>query len=166
MNAAIEAAHAGDAGKGFSVVATEIRKLAEDSQSSSKEIERILVEIKQNIEMALKLSIGGRELVNRNTASIESSMEALNRIVSGVELINNMVAGIELTTKEQTEANSAILNDAKSLMGISQEIRNAVKEQSLGIEQITSALHLLADGTNQTVESAEGLMNTANALSL
>ncbi len=166
MNAAIEAAHAGDAGKGFSVVATEIRKLAEDSQSSSKEIERILVEIKQNIEMALKLSIGGRELVNRNTASIESSMDALNRIVSGVELINNMVAGIELTTKEQTEANSAILNDAKSLMGISQEIRNAVKEQSLGIEQITSALHLLADGTNQTVESAEGLMNTANALSL
>ena len=106
------------------------------------------------------------EGVNRNTASIESSMDALKRIVSGVELINNMVAGIEVTTKEQTEANSTILHDAKSLMGISHEIRNAVKEQSLGIEQITSSLHLLAEGTNHTVESADGLMLTANNLSL
>lgn len=166
MNAAIEAAHAGDAGRGFSVVASEIRKLAEDSQSSSKEIETILAEIKQDIGKALELSISGRDIANRNTASVESSMSALNRIVGGIDVINDMVSGIETTTKEQETANSGILEDAKNLMGISHQIRDAVKEQSLGIEQITSALQSLAAGTSQTVESADGLMETANTLKL
>ncbi|WP_020611416.1 methyl-accepting chemotaxis protein [Sediminispirochaeta bajacaliforniensis] len=166
MNAAIEAAHAGDAGRGFSVVATEIRKLAENSQTSSKEIEQIIEEIKLDISKALNLSISGREIATKNASVVETSLEALGRIVNGVELINDMLAGIETTTKEQSSANSDILNDAKNLMAISNEIRDAVNEQSQGIQQISAALQTLADGTSHTVESAEGLMTTANALAL
>lgn len=166
MNAAIEAAHAGDAGRGFGVVAAEIRKLAENSQASSKEIAQILDDIKLDIAKALDLSQSGRDLATRNAAAVETSLEALGRIVRGAQLIDEMLAGIETTTKEQSTANSQILEDAKNLMAISNEIRDAVSEQSQGIQQISSALQTLADGTNHTVESAESLMSTADALAL
>ncbi|MBI9103130.1 MAG: hypothetical protein JEY99_12005 [Spirochaetales bacterium] len=166
MNAAIEAAHAGDAGKGFSVVSSEIRKLAESAQASSREIEKILAEIKQGVQGTITITDESKKIVGSNMGNIGTSLTSLDQIISNVNQVDNMIAEIEGITREQTTATSDILENARGLMSISNEIKDSVQEQSLGISQITNALQTLVVGTNENVESAESLMNMANALSL
>ena len=166
MNAAIEAAHAGDAGKGFSVVAAEIRALAETSSKSSREIETILKEIKAGVTNTIHISDESKAVVHSNMSSVGTSLKSLEQIVANITTVDEMISEIEGITREQNIATTGILDDAKGLMTISNEIRDSVSEQSIGINQITDALHTLSSGTNENVESAEKLKKLAMELSL
>lgn len=166
MNAAIEAAHAGDSGKGFSVVAEEIRKLAENAQESSKEIEKILKEIKSGIEGSKTLSDTGRKTVAANMKNIETSMDSLGQIVESIKNMNQMLNEINHTTDEQSQATTTLLENARNLKTISDEVRGSTSEQSDGIVQITEALHVLAEGASANVAATEKLKQAAQDLEL
>lgn len=166
MNAAIEAAHAGDAGKGFSVVAEEIRKLAENAQNSSQEIEKILKQIRGGVEGTRKLSDQGLSTVNENMTNIEKSMSSLGQIVDTIKSMDTMISEINQSTDEQTSATSTLLDNARNLKSISDEVRGATVEQTEGIRQITDSLQVLSQGSNENVESAEKLKQAALELEL
>lgn len=115
MNAAIEAAHAGDAGKGFSVVADEIRKLAEESSSQGKNISVVLKNLKTEIEN-----------VTGHSAAMQ---KAFSEIATHTDIFKNQESTILAAMQEQSAGSGQIL---KAMAEIS-EITNEVKSSSNGI---------------------------------
>lgn len=145
MNAAIEAAHAGDAGRGFSVVADEIRKLSETSSVQSKTIGEQLKRIQESIGTVV-------------TASADST-RAFSSVSGNISETNTLVLQIKNAMKEQL-AGSMQIGQALSIMNDSTvEVRAASSEMSAGQKAILGEVKRLQDATVSMKEKV-GAMET------
>lgn len=133
MNAAIEAAHAGNAGKGFSVVAEEIRKLSENSSSQSKTIGTELKTIQKSID----------DIVN---VSAESK-KAFNAVYESIKETNTLVSQIATAMQEQQVGSQQINESLNTLNNATSEVKNASMEMSAGNESILKEVTKLQDAT-------------------
>ncbi|HSQ21780.1 MAG TPA: methyl-accepting chemotaxis protein, partial [Coriobacteriia bacterium] len=136
LNAAIEAARAGEAGKGFSVVAFEIRKLAESVVDSTGEIESIMTEIQS----------AANDLVL-------STEQELKQVQSGVELANVTGESLEqiLETIEQTTV------AAKEISAATQQQKSATEQVVKAMREVASVAQQTAAGSKQVASAAEQL---------
>lgn len=150
MNAAIEAAHAGDAGKGFSVVADEIRKLSETSTGQSKTIGEQLAKIKESIS-------------NVVTASDESA-QALTVVADKIRDTDQLVIQIRTAMEEQTEGSRQISEALKSMNDGSIEVRNASQEMTEGNKLILDEVRHLQDATLAMKSSMEEMSQGAEKI--
>lgn len=118
INASIEAAGAGEAGKRFGVVADEIRKLADRVGGSTKEIKTLIEEIRSAVHTTVMATESGSKAVDAGTRDFDGVSAAFQRIVSMVETATDASREIELSTKQQTTAveqvNLAITNVAQA----------------------------------------------------
>ncbi|GFN34896.1 methyl-accepting chemotaxis protein [Tepidimicrobium xylanilyticum] len=150
LNASIEAARAGDAGKGFSVVANEIRKLAEESKNAANKIEEI-------VEM---LQIESNNTVNIMGEVITVSQEQANA-VSNVKLaFDKIYESIEnISTKIKSVSNSIdILNDDKNKIVMSIENIAAISQETAAAsEQVTASMEQQSFASEEVAKSAEKL---------
>jgi methyl-accepting chemotaxis protein len=138
LNAAIEAARAGEQGRGFAVVADEVRKLAERTTKATKEIGDMIRQIQQD------------------TRSAVSSMEqGTNRVGHGVELAN-----------KTGEALSNIQSMINATAGMIQQIANAAEEQSTATRQIASDLESMTESTRMTTSGISKSAKACHDLSL
>ena len=98
LNAAIEAARAGEAGKGFAVVADEVRKLAERSGGATKEISSLIRSIQKTVEESIKATEEGNREVEKGVKNVNKSGEALKSILESIEEVaeQNRAANIEI----------------------------------------------------------------------
>ncbi|MFW5501145.1 MULTISPECIES: methyl-accepting chemotaxis protein [unclassified Maridesulfovibrio] len=137
LNAAIEAARAGEAGRGFAVVADEVRKLAEKTMTATHEVgsnvESIQLAMRTNMQ-AVENAVSAVEQTTELAAKSGSSLEA---IVSTVEYSASQVEGIATASEEQSSASEQI-NSAIS------EINNITRETTEGIQQSAKAVQELA----------------------
>ncbi|UVH54376.1 methyl-accepting chemotaxis protein [Pseudomonas sp. CBS] len=101
LNAAIEAARAGEAGRGFAVVADEVRALAHRTQQSTAEIERLVTNVQSGTELAVSSMSSNTELVTKTLGIAEGANEALGRINSAVNEINDLNLVIASASQEQ-----------------------------------------------------------------
>lgn len=101
LNAAIEAARAGEAGRGFAVVADEVRALAHRTQQSTTEIERLVTNVQNGTELAVGSMLSNTELVTKTLSIAEGANEALGRINSAVNEINDLNLVIASASQEQ-----------------------------------------------------------------
>ncbi len=144
FNASVEAARAGDAGKGFTVVAEEVGNLAEMSGKASTEISQML-----------KNSIVE---VNRITRETEVNMEAL--ILESQEKIKNGTLTVDKTSQELF-----LLTDrVHAITELMTEVATAIEEQSRGIGEITQAMHQIDQGVHSNVELSENTFDMAEKL--
>ena len=155
MNAAIEAAHAGEAGRGFSVVAAEIRKLAESSGQQSKTISDVLKKIKESID---KITIATENVLNGFSAidsgikkvseqeeNIRSAMEEQGAgsklILEGVSNINGITTEVREGSLEMLEGAQEVIKESENLELITHEITAGMNEMAIGTNEINLAVH-------------------------
>ncbi|PKL24555.1 MAG: hypothetical protein CVV47_08935 [Spirochaetae bacterium HGW-Spirochaetae-3] len=150
MNAAIEAAHAGEAGQGFSVVADEIRRLAETSSGQSRAIKTDLAEVQAAIE----------EVV---VSSAESS-ESFSRIAARIGQTDALVKEVSLAMEEQKEGTSQVLQALQSMNDITSEVKSGSTEMSEGNNTVLAEMARLQASTAEIEESVDAMSVEARDL--
>ena len=157
LNAAIEAARAGEAGKGFSVVADEIRKLAEQSSSSAKQIGDIIAEIKDSIDQSVieinKSSVAVAEQEKALTKTVNVFNEISISVDTITDKIKQVVESSNLLSSRATEAVEA----ASSIVSLTEEAASSTEEVSASTQEQTSVIHQIASSAKDLAELSSKL---------
>ncbi len=144
LNAAIEAARAGEQGRGFAVVADEVRKLAERTSSATEEIARMIADIKESSGQSQETMDEAMNRVNHGLALAEQGGESIGRIRQSAERVVHVVNEISQALKEQSIASNDIALNveriAQSASGNAQAARQ-VAQASSSMRDLTSDLH-------------------------
>ena len=162
LNAAIEAARAGEAGRGFSVVAEEVRKLAEQSQLSAEEIKERIAVIQGDTADAVVAMEAGTNEVALGTQAIREVGEQFQDITARVASIKSEMVEINDEVQKVSKGMQGIVTAMDTIDEVSrstseetQTISAAAEEQSASSEEIASASHSLADLATE-LQSATG----------
>ncbi|HMD30457.1 MAG TPA: CHASE3 domain-containing protein [Candidatus Acidoferrales bacterium] len=143
INATIEAAGAGDAGKRFAVVAEEIRKLADRVGGSTKEIRALIEEIRAAVNTTVMATEGGTKVVDFGAKQFVEVTAALNRISGLLETTTQAAREIELSTKQQA---------------------TAVEQVNLAVSNVAKAAQETEASTTQTLQTATQLSGLSREL--
>ncbi len=157
LNAAIEAARAGEHGRGFAVVADEVRKLAEDSGNAAKQISGLIHDIQQGTTNAVNSIHKSSEEVSNGSSALN---EALGRMKNVAEAGNNiamMVQEIAAAAEEQSASIEEITSSVDEVAAISQEAAAGTQEASAGVEQQNSAMQELAKNAKELAGMAASM---------
>lgn len=157
LNAAIEAARAGEHGRGFSVVAEEIRKLADQSKQSNLKISEILADIEKMIDRVSSQVNIIHTSASTSNASVEKVTEAFNSINYNSKLLVTKVEQVDSMTSKIDESTSDVLNN---ISGISA----AAQETSASVEEILAGINEQNDRISSIVKSFETLENLIDKL--
>ena len=173
LNAAIEAARAGEQGRGFAVVADEVRKLAERTTTATKEIAQMIKNIQDETKVAVTAMEGGTKQVEEGVISTGQAGDALKEIIHMSDQVGEMITHIATAATEQSSASEEINTNME-------QIAKLVKESAVGAQQSAKACQDLSglaldlqkmvgnfqvgngNGTRSTHRSAGGRRSTAN----
>ncbi|MFA7240837.1 MAG: methyl-accepting chemotaxis protein [Sulfuricellaceae bacterium] len=136
LNAAIEAARAGEHGRGFAVVADEVRKLSERTSKSTQEISSMIENIQSGTRLAIQSMEGGVKRVGEGALLAQQAGEAINQIKVGVGQVVLGVNEISQSLKENALSNSENSRKVESIARISEENSNAFMETSKTIQRV------------------------------
>lgn len=169
MNAAIEAAHAGDAGKGFSVVADEIRKLSETSSQQSKTIGEQLGSIRESIKTVVSASgessaaflnvsdkiRGTDELVRQIKNAMDEQNAGSRQIIDALKQMNDSTLEVKSASSEMSAGNKAIMKEILNLQSATGEMKDSMDNMSASARKIDETGAALGEITKKMGESID-----------
>ncbi|QAR32839.1 hypothetical protein EP073_05305 [Geovibrio thiophilus] len=156
LNAAIEAARAGEAGRGFAVVADEVRKLAERTQKSTKEIENMVKEMQANIRVVSKGSQGVTDSVEIQKGCTENAFESFHTINAAVEDLNSAIGSISAAIEEQSATTEEIAQSVENVARGSEHTNDVVMELMADANHLTGSLNGIADKYAKLTYTSKG----------
>jgi methyl-accepting chemotaxis protein len=160
LNAAIEAARAGEAGRGFAVVADEVRKLAERSVEAAKEIGEVVRQVQRDTGDAVEVARSGAEEAKTGILLADKAGAALRNIIESVSRSSELMGQIATSTAKQSQASSEVLETVAAMNAATAHVTKAVREQAEGSKQIRAAMEnikkVMAQAAYSTREQAAG----------
>lgn len=137
LNAAIEAARAGEHGRGFAVVADEVRKLAEKTTKATQEIGNMIKTIQDDTQGAMSSMNEGTRQVEEGVAMANEAGDALKQIVTSVERVTDMVRQIATAAEQQSATSEEISTNISGIAEIAQGNSTGVKQVSVATDDLS-----------------------------
>jgi twitching motility protein PilJ len=138
LNASIEAARAGESGRGFAIVADEVRQLADRAAKASKEIEQIVLQIQSETGNVMTAMEEGTQLVIEGTRRAEQAKNSLDEIIEVSRRIDELVRAISQATVQQTETSRSVAQVMQSVELTANETSKEAQKVAASLQQLVS----------------------------
>lgn len=152
LNAAIEAARAGEAGRGFAVVADEVRKLAEESGSAAKNINGLISSLQTNAKLAITGTVESSDIVKKTLKDAGNAQDALKEAIDRIKHVNETIQNIAAVAEEQAAS--------------SKEMAVAIDTVTQGMSDVSEKMKLVMESSDGATVSSENVAHTAQTLNM
>lgn len=157
LNAAIEAARAGEHGKGFAVVADEVRKLAEGVGASVNDITGIVESIQSESTGVAESLQGGYQEVERGTSQIKSTRETFTKINEAVEKVAEDIQSVTSNLSTMSSSSQEMSASVEEIASVAEEAAAGVEQTSASAQQTSSSMEEVSASSNELSKLAEEL---------
>ncbi len=164
LNAAIEAARAGEHGKGFAVVADEVRKLAERSSNATKEIGELIRTIQQTVADAVAAMEEGSGEVEKGASKANEAGVALEAILKAAEEVNREAMEAAAATKEMSKNADELVASMDTVSAVVEENTASTEEMAAGSSEVTQAIESIASISEENSAAVEEVSASAEEM--
>ncbi|MCB9134510.1 MAG: MCP four helix bundle domain-containing protein [Anaerolineales bacterium] len=165
LNAAIEAARAGEHGKGFAVVADEVRKLAERASSATKEIGALVKDIQYTVNDAVAAMNEGSSEVKRGVSQAKEAGLALEEILEASTEVSQQVMQIATAADQMNNLSNELVNAADAVSAVVEENTSATEQLSAGSNEVTQSIENIASVSEENSAAVEEVSASAEEMS-
>ncbi len=163
LNASIIASHAGDAGKGFMIVAEEIKDLAARTAGSTREIAKIIGEVRDGSEDAIDVVEKGMLTVNEGVKQSERTGEVLAQIVASTDQTSNLVRRVSAAMSLQSKGTKSVNLAMREVHGIVVKVRQVVSAQKGESRDLEASIRTMRIQMSRAVATARRQISVINA---
>ena len=157
LNASIEAARAGEQGRGFAVVAAQIQKLAEQSNESARQIERIILSLIEDSDKSVVTMNEVKEMMEQQSQNVTNTNEQVAQLIQEVEQSLGLIDAVSDQTAKINEARGSVVDTVQNLSAIAEENAASTEETSASVTEISGIINEIAD-------EAQELKNISNQM--
>ena len=166
LNAAIEAARAGEHGRGFAVVADEVRKLAEQSQISAGEISALIGSIQEKAQNAVTVMQDGVAQVKTGTGAVDEAGSSFREIAQMVTDISEQSSRMESIVEDLSESSKMITKAIENINAKSRAVAKESETVSAASEEQTATMHEIADASRSLATMAQDMQNSLSGFKI